>query len=666
LGYWRYRKLAAFVSVGNVERQQAREGNLSAASTPVTSLEERLRGERQRAFVGRASEVAAFKGLLLDSTHSLLFIKGQVGVGKSALLQEYLRVALSGGHPTVLLDAQQLSAQPSVARAALRALEVGRATSLAARGVLLIDGFDGTKSEHDWVLTELASALAADVLLVLSSRLPAPPSLWLDPAWARLLLQRELQPLARAEAARLLELRRVPEAAWTEILEFSSGFPLALAVAAEAVSSSDDEGFTLDRLQEVQHRLGRVLCPVAVSAGQQLALDVCALARTTTAELLDLVRRSTPVELGTDSSDAFDWLARQSFVEWTPTGLRPHWLLRIALDARLRRERPRRYRSISQALRDATIGELTNNAATGPALTDLFFLDRDLPRVRRWAPPPASQPLKSLETAHASDHREIVELIRRAEGDEAAALAGALSGQDFEIVRGAGIEGVLQYSRFDAASGPDKLPSRDPLTPLVRRYMAEHPLEGDEESLLGRWFIDAQDYQWPSWRVLALTGRLTQIVLGSDRMPYSFCVFRAPGEWVSLWNDMGLPWQTVDRFRLGAHEYTLLVFEWRRRPLREVLAHAARPIEAQGALQEQPPAFDELRVKVSERVANLARRINLTPREVEILEQLCLGHSLEEVAKKLSIRPRTVKFHQENLLRKTGASSRIELFRKLL
>jgi DNA-binding CsgD family transcriptional regulator len=649
-------------------RQQPRDSGLGAAPalTPVTSLGERLRSERQRAFVGRASELATFKSLLVDASHSLLFIKGQVGVGKSALLQEYLRVALASGHCAVLLDAQQLSGDANASRAAISSLEGGRGTTAGARGVLLIDGFDGSRSDHEWVLAELAPALAADVLLVLASRMPAPASLWLDPAWSRLLLQRELQPLARSEATRLLELRHVPEAAYNEVLEFASGFPLALAVAAEAVASSGDEGFTLDRLQEVQHRLGRVLCPVAVTSGQQLALDVCALARTTTAELLDLVRRSTPLEHANDTSDAFDWLAHQSFVEWTPSGLRPHSLLRTALEARLRRERPRRHRAILQALRDSTVVELTTNVATGPALADLFFLDRDVPRVRRWAPPPAPQPLKSLEVAQPSDHREIVELIRRAEGDEAAALAAAMSGPDFEIVRGKGIEGLLQFTRLDAESGSEKLPSKDPVSALVRRYMAEHPLEAGEQALLCRWFLDAQDYQTPSWRVLAVTGRQTQIVLGAERLPYSFCINRTPGEWISLWTDIGLPWQIVDRFRLGAHDYSLLVFDWKRRPLRDVLVQASHPTDAQAAGREQASTFDELRVKVGERVANLARKINLTPREVEILEQLCLGHSLEEVAKKLSIRPRTVKFHQENLLRKTGASSRIELFRKLL
>jgi len=44
---------------------------------------------------------------------------------------------------------------------------------------------------------------------------------------------------------------------------------------------------------------------------------------------------------------------------------------------------------------------------------------------------------------------------------------------------------------------------------------------------------------------------------------------------------------------------------------------------------------------------------NLTEREVEILQQICLGLSTEEIADKLFISPKTVKSHKSNLLEKT-------------
>src|ERR1035437_2788683 len=44
---------------------------------------------------------------------------------------------------------------------------------------------------------------------------------------------------------------------------------------------------------------------------------------------------------------------------------------------------------------------------------------------------------------------------------------------------------------------------------------------------------------------------------------------------------------------------------------------------------------------------------NLTIREIEVLQQICLGLSTEEIAAKLFISPKTVKSHKSNLLEKT-------------
>jgi DNA-binding NarL/FixJ family response regulator len=44
---------------------------------------------------------------------------------------------------------------------------------------------------------------------------------------------------------------------------------------------------------------------------------------------------------------------------------------------------------------------------------------------------------------------------------------------------------------------------------------------------------------------------------------------------------------------------------------------------------------------------------NLTEREVEILQQICLGLNTDQIAEKLFISPKTVKSHKSNLLEKT-------------
>ena len=47
----------------------------------------------------------------------------------------------------------------------------------------------------------------------------------------------------------------------------------------------------------------------------------------------------------------------------------------------------------------------------------------------------------------------------------------------------------------------------------------------------------------------------------------------------------------------------------------------------------------------------------LTDRELEVLQQICLGLTNDEMAKKLFISPKTVKSHRSNLLEKTGCKN---------
>lgn len=54
---------------------------------------------------------------------------------------------------------------------------------------------------------------------------------------------------------------------------------------------------------------------------------------------------------------------------------------------------------------------------------------------------------------------------------------------------------------------------------------------------------------------------------------------------------------------------------------------------------------------------NTVKKAGLTSREKEILQQICLGLTNEEMAQKLFISPKTVKSHRSNLLEKTGCKN---------
>jgi len=63
------------------------------------------------------------------------------------------------------------------------------------------------------------------------------------------------------------------------------------------------------------------------------------------------------------------------------------------------------------------------------------------------------------------------------------------------------------------------------------------------------------------------------------------------------------------------------------------------------------------------KLGELAERARLSKRERSVFAYLMDGRAVEDIANALEISPRTVKFHQANLLQKLGADSRTDLMR---
>ena len=57
----------------------------------------------------------------------------------------------------------------------------------------------------------------------------------------------------------------------------------------------------------------------------------------------------------------------------------------------------------------------------------------------------------------------------------------------------------------------------------------------------------------------------------------------------------------------------------------------------------------------------LAESTELTPKEIEVLRLICDGLEYDEIAGKLNISERTVKYHVSNILSKTGYANRTRL-----
>jgi DNA-binding CsgD family transcriptional regulator len=87
------------------------------------------------------------------------------------------------------------------------------------------------------------------------------------------------------------------------------------------------------------------------------------------------------------------------------------------------------------------------------------------------------------------------------------------------------------------------------------------------------------------------------------------------------------------------------------------------PAKKSGKRSAEPGKREHYREVVRERVEEIVETFQLSPREREVFQLLLYGHMADEIAGKLGVSARTVKFHQTNLLDKLDADSRLDLFR---
>lgn len=645
-------------------------------AAPEPTFGARLSEERERWFVGREQDLAALEAALDDPSCSLLHLTGQAGVGKTSLLLEFARQCRRLSLPVSYIDAAEVSQHDAeelqrwYLRHAATLVESAHADA-PARPVLLLDSYERLTPFEPWLLGQFAPGLPSNVLLVIASRHPQSPRLRVDPAWSGLSRSIRLEPWPDEDARRFLQLREVPSSAQAAIMSVVGGYPLGLAFAAEILKQAGAILFTQDHVRELQRTLGQALELRAGSRAQQLALEVCALAHTTTPELLEHVLIANPSIGANQGPELFEWLANQPFIERASGGVRPHALPRLSLVSRAHRGNPQRYQAIYRPVREFLVAELAADSPPKAGFEDLFFLDRDVPSIEQLSVRDGERQAPAFETAKISDEDAIAELIREHEGQAAADIVRAHFRSEphtFEVSRDETRDGALDsmwHATLVTAVADIKSPELDPGARLAADFVARHPLENGARALYLRWFLNRNDYQKPTPRGLTITARISNLIMSSERLSYSLSVYRNPEEWAELWDRASSPRQVVGTFNLGSETYTMMAFPFHERTLRDQLVDAWQ-VPENTAAAAPPDVGDGQRSKIQQRIAALGKTTKLTEREAQILELLCLGGSFDDIAVRLGISPRTVKFHQENVLRKTGSSSRVELFRKLI
>jgi len=99
--------------------------------------------------------------------------------------------------------------------------------------------------------------------------------------------------------------------------------------------------------------------------------------------------------------------------------------------------------------------------------------------------------------------------------------------------------------------------------------------------------------------------------------------------------------------------------------LRGALSYHVWPLDADAikkALQMTPAQVNVTNLRLKQEAAKLAI-VDLSPRELQVLQNVTKGHSNKEIARQLEISPRTVEIHRAKMLEKLKVSSSLDAVR---
>ena len=293
------------------------------------TLADRLAAARRAHFVGRAEERARFVRMLRGVAEPVWFLHGSGGIGKSTLLRELAREAEACERIVIQLDARHVPATPEGWRQALAAVLHAEGGCLPPPGsVLLVDTFEAIAALEPWLRDEELPRYPADVVVVLAGRTPADPQWRLDAGWSAVAAVTRLLPWSEAEAQDYLAACLPGRAVPLHLLAQGRGYPLLLALLADA--ERHGRGAALPATPEGEALVRELLARFAVELEDRLrrsAFDLLIVARTVNLPMLSEVvdAAAAPALLG--------WLRTLPFVEAADLHVQVHDLVRESFAA---------------------------------------------------------------------------------------------------------------------------------------------------------------------------------------------------------------------------------------------------------------------------------------------------------------------------------------------
>lgn len=563
-------------------------------------LAHRLMAARRGRFVGREAEIQLFRSAILpdEPQFVLLYVSGPGGVGKTTLLREYARLAEEAGRPVVALDGRDIEPSPPGFLLALR-LTLGLEESslsravpdLPPRVVLLVDTYESLEALDAWLRETFLPQLPAQSLVVIAGRNSPSPAWRTDVDWGSLTRTISLRNLRAEESQTYLTVRGVPLEHHPQVVAFTHGHPMALALVADVLSRGDRlAAFNLWSEPDMVRVLLERLVQEVPGAQHRLALHVSVLAWATTEDLLANV-----LELP-DSRDLFEWLCRLSFMEYGPFGLFPHDLAREVLDADLRWRNPDSHRQLVQRLTTYLHARFqqARGAEQQRIWFDLLYLHRYNPFFKpyfEWTALGSAY----AEPASATDYPAILAMVQQHQGEDSANIARywlQRQPQAFLVYRSLQGElfGFMAHLALHQATAEDI--AADPAVPAALDFVQRHgPARPGEEIVHLRFWMSRDAYQGVS-PALNLTAINSSIYwLTHPRLAWNFVTTAEPEFLAPHFTSIHI-WRAPEAdFEVAGRRYGIFAHDWRVEPAAAWLNIKADMALYRGLEPEQPPAL---------------------------------------------------------------------------